>query len=601
MCGIFGIFSSNNSEDFFKKIKNKKFLEHRGPDNQSTYFDQNIFLYHSRLAIIDSNSSTSNQPMTDNSGRWKIVFNGEIYNYLEIKKKLLHKYTFKTNSDTEVLLASFILDGPSSLNLLKGMFSAVIYDNLNKKIYFFRDRYGIKPLIYTIFQNKIFFSSELNAFKKINLDTKLNINSLSDIFRYGSVVKDKTIYQNFLSIKPGYIYSYDLDNKIESKKYLIESEKIHQCDHHHLKTMIENSVKLNCVSDVDLGIMLSGGLDSNIILNYMRKSTNRNIKAYTLYFEGNHNKLNENDFASISAKHYGVEHESFELKNSEIEELFDSYIECIDQPSIDGFNTYVLTKKINREVKVVLSGLGGDEIFLGYDHYKNIINSHKIKDNLYYKFFRKINSYMSNPYLKNIAINGLPINKMIDLYREQFTVSEVNTILNKNIKKYIKSTEEKPISINQNLTNEISNYEMKNYLKNTLLRDSDVVAMKNSIELRPVFLDQELISSIKKLNSITDINNFKQKKILFDLFKKDLPSYFFEKNYRKKGFNMPFKFWLNNELKSYFLNLLDNPNLPEIFSHNFLESLRNKIKYHAFFRQKEWLYIVVIAWINKKL
>ena len=208
---------------------------------------------------------------------------------------------------------------------------------------------------------------------------------------------------------------------------------------------------------------------------------------------------------------------------------------------------------------------------------------------------------MSNPYLKNIAINGLPINKMIDLYREQFTVSEVNTILNKNIKKYIKSTEEKPISINQNLTNEISNYEMKNYLKNTLLRDSDVVAMKNSIELRPVFLDQELISSIKKLNSITDINNFKQKKILFDLFKKDLPSYFFEKNYRKKGFNMPFKFWLNNELKSYFLNLLDNPNLPDIFSHNFLESLRNKIKYHAFFRQKEWLYIVVIAWINKKL
>jgi asparagine synthase (glutamine-hydrolysing) len=197
MCGIFGIFSSTNNENYYQKINNKEFLKHRGPDNQSTYFDKNIFLYHSRLAIIDEGNKNSNQPMQDNSGRWKIIFNGEIYNYLEIKDKLCKNYNFVTNSDTEVLLASFIIDGPQSLNRIRGMFSAVIFDSLKKKIFLFRDRYGIKPLIYTISNKKIFFSSELNAFKKIDINMNLNNKSLIDVFKYGSVNMKKLFIKNF--------------------------------------------------------------------------------------------------------------------------------------------------------------------------------------------------------------------------------------------------------------------------------------------------------------------------------------------------------------------------------------------------------------------
>ena len=354
MCGYLFIHNKNNCFDNFDKAFET--LKLRGPDKSRVInFDAFKIGFH-RLSIIDCDNR-SMQPFTE--GDYLIVFNGEIYNYPELKEKLVSKgiHNFKTKSDTEILLKSFIYFGKSIIDEIVGMYSIVILNKKTNKICFFRDCFGIKPLYYSLNDQGLYISSGIKSLT--NLDESLkstNKFNLINFNLYGFTYGDETIYNNILEARPGTFYEYDVKNnslikekKIDLKEILIHHEKSDFLG----KTDIEDTINYHLVSDVQTCVLKSDGLDSNLVHFYKKK-----IEDDDTYLTYNNDKLtitkNKNEIKEI-------------LPINNYQELFQNYIEKQEYPTIDGFNTYLITKFANKfNYKVCLSGLGLDEIFNGY-------------------------------------------------------------------------------------------------------------------------------------------------------------------------------------------------------------------------------------------
>ena len=556
MCGIFGfkLNRSLNESDLNHSIKHLNLLSNRGPDNQGYYIDKEngVFLGHTRLSIIDL-SEQSNQPFI--SGNSVIVYNGEVYNYKEIKEDLNDK-NFFTNSDTEVLLSlwqNYKLDG---LRKIDGMFAFAIYEN--KEIYIGTDYFGEKPIYYLKNDQGFYFSSEPKVLIKfLNLNKSLTQSEFAEFLSLGFIISPGTGFEKLKVLEQNSLIKIDQNNKIEVSKIfhineiLDENKKtnITDKDFHDFKDIFLRSLKRRLISDVPLGLLLSSGLDSTLIAAVMVKEFNLKPLTFTASFEDG---VDEAPYVKKITEY-------LDLENIKISSLSDDTWREMDQKTIDLYTVLndnisgVYTKEIcnvaKKYIKVGLTGIGGDELFYGYNNY-DFVNRYKYLYT-YPKFFKKLSDKLSK------FINIKKFKNLNDLIFEE---NYHNYIASKNRKigslvneKYL-FLDRHPKIKETEIINYIRKFDLRHALFSSYLTSADRGSMTKSLELRTPFLSIELLNFSNKFHP----NVFKNNKKLFikKLLREYLPNEYINK--KKIGFNFPLKRFLKNKKVNYRSNLPNN-------------------------------------------
>ena len=569
MCGINGIFSFNKPlEDAnFLLTKMNDSIAHRGPDAEGVYAEGNIALGHRRLSIIDV-SKNADQPLFG-VNRYSLVFNGEVYNYRELKEEL--NYDFETNSDSEVIIASYHKWGKECVKHFNGMFAFAIWDNEKKELFIARDRVGIKPLYFFKDDDLFIFSSQIKgvlASEKVGVE--LNAQQLSNYLKFQTIYAPNTILKNISLLEAGTTLIISKSGIKKEKYWELEKtkEELITDSYSDIKNNVNNlltkSVERRMVSDVPFGAFLSGGIDSSLMVALMSKFSNTSINTFNISFA--EKEFSEAKYAEKIAKKYNTNHTEIKLTPNDLLDDIETALSFMDSPSADGINTFVVSKHTRKQgVKMAISGLGGDELFAGYPQFKqmNILNR--------FKSFDKVPIYLRTALAKTISnkstraevkkvSNWLQTEKwdiqgLYPTFRQQSTDNDIAKILNTSqpeiISYYDKST----------VLNNMSTNEIDTYLQHILLRDSDQMSMASALEVRVPFMDHELIDYILKIP-----DNYKYpttpKKLLVDSFPDILTPDIV--NRKKMGFVFPWDKWLKNELKSFVeLNLQELENYPE--------------------------------------
>ena len=577
MCGIVGIKSlTKDGEKSFSYIdKAVKELYRRGPDNQSFELFDSVALGHARLSIIDT-SESAHQPFTDSSGDYVITFNGEIYNYLEIKRDLeFHGYTFKTSSDTEVLLYSFIAWGKDCLNKLNGFFAFCIYNKKTRGLFIARDRYGIKPLhVYTDY-NKIIWASELKAILAFDIIKKLDHNSLGAYFKLNYIPKDMSIFENVKKLLPGQFITISEtgDSKVESY-YSIEIDPYNysKLSYDEAKKELDNklreSVEKRLVSDVPLGCFLSGGIDSSIISG-IASEVKPDLNTFSIGF-ADEPLFDETSYAELVAKKFKTNHHVFKLKNDDFLHSLDSFEKYIDEPFADSsaLAVNVLAERTKPHVTVSLSGDGADELFSGYNkhHAEYMIRQNmplnkalKMTPNIWKYLPQSRNSKLGDLFRKLDKFSqGLSMNQKerywawIGLTSDE----EVKKLLNVGFNnQFLK----KDVVSRIGLTNDFNDYlwsDLELVLPGDMLTKVDLMSMNNSLEVRVPFLDHELVNFVNTLPANYKIDKGSRKKILQDTYRSFLPEELYHRP--KHGFEVPLLKWFKGPLRSVINDLVLN-------------------------------------------
>ncbi len=576
MCGICGIYNLDN-----QKIQKSELtlmnneMESRGPDSEGFFINNNFGMAMRRLSIIDIEHS--NQPMLSDNKNISIIFNGEIYNYIELKNELKkNNVNFRTNGDTEVIIKLYENFGENFVKKLNGMFSICIYDKIENKVLIYRDRFGIKPLYYHITDKKLLFSSSLYSLKKIQKNLKKSKESFFLYLCFNYFPSKKTVYKNVNSLLPGEYIKVE-NNTISINKYYDKSISknnlnYEKFDEKIFRDLLNDSIKINLRSDVQLGLFMSSGMDSSIIASESAKHI-KNIRAYTVDFEDKDE--NEGNNAKKFADELDINHEILSLKKKEVPGLLNSILKNMDEPCADTaiIPTYLITKKAKEDgVKVLLSGAGGDEIFGGYSrHYLNffsffygILNFLNLKNHKLLKIFpSKIQNILIKMISKKFAYisnsSGQNISMIIDILNldkdKNFIIDYLEMFLEGIIKNNLMFNSQEIISSDLNL-----------YLPDNILRPLDKVSMINSVEGRVPFLDHRILEIINyyKIDITKNGNSKFNKKILRNLYKNQIPNYIL--NNRKKGFNAPLNNWkLDFDLyeNKNFNDFLDNKKILE--------------------------------------
>jgi asparagine synthase (glutamine-hydrolysing) len=552
MCGIIGCFTDNYLADRNWIFKSRDMMKYRGPDNGG-YWENNttsVLFGHRRLAIIDLNVE-SNQPMVINfhGSDYTITYNGEIYNFEILKIDLLKLgCKFKTGSDTEVLLWAYIYWGKKFVNKLEGMFSFTIYDPFENILFFARDVAGEKPFYYFQNNGSFYFSSEfLPLFSHSSLNREISISSILKYLELGFLNETQSFNLNIKKLPAGNFGIYNLDSKslsvqsyynipIHNKNCFSFSESLHT-----FENLIEKSVEMQLRSDVPVGVLLSGGIDSSIV-SCISNLLNSNIVNYTVDF-GNNNEELQN--ARIISNYYGCDHEILQFKALDIEK-FDFITSKVDDPISDSsfLSTFLISELIAESGgRVVLGGDGADELFGGYSVYKNIMMAQKLSKNIPRGITKFVSDFIDSPYKFNnpklkkwlLHLNTLSNQKLPNI-RQVFTFNEINELLSKNFPFYNLYEYSEGFNYgNSNLYN-MSLHDLKQYFGANILLKNDRASMLNSIEMRAPFLSKDIIDfAFKNISDDHKISNGKSKFILTEYTKKIFPPGY---NYNKKrGFN----------------------------------------------------------------
>jgi asparagine synthase (glutamine-hydrolysing) len=614
MCGIAGIIGRSDKENLLAMLQATR---HRGPNDNGVFINDYLSIGMNRLSILDL-SHAGHQPMISDDGRYVIVYNGEIYNFKEQRQKLINLgFGFKSNSDTEVVLNLYIKYKEECLNKMRGMFAFVIYDIQTNEVFGARDRMGIKPFLYTLESNRLVFCSEMKGIlANSNTKRELDLGSVEQYLISGYITCPYTIIKNVKSLRPGHFFKFS-NNTFSEKAYwdlnkseISEISYVEACT--EVKRLVVDSVKEELVSDVPVGIFLSGGLDSNVVTAAMKEADDKQIESFSVNFADNTSEIDETSDSINSAEYYKTNHHSFQISGKDVARDFDDYIVSLDQPSVDGINTYFVSKFSVKNVSVALSGLGGDEIFCGYSWQRYILKN----------FGKNAGFYNNlNPLYKYIR-ETLPAkySDQIDFRFANSDFSDYYSFMNRihipeDVNLILKKEYQSGKYINQELFNRNKLYEFKEsdgllrnaikadtklFMASRLLRDGDSTSMLHSIEVRYPLIDHRLVEFVYSLpdnfklqeNSFKNINddnfqlNFKEnrvKQLLFDAFKNDLPIYF-EKR-AKKGFVFPYQKWMEVELKDRFQELLNDNTF--IFDTQKLKEIKSINKWPLFIL-REW-------------
>ena len=572
MCGVGGVFHFWGHDGVVEKellIKMNHEMASRGPDGSGIWVseDNKTGLCHRRLSIIDIDAR-SNQPMFFK--HYSIVFNGEIYNYQILKKELIEKgAVFQTASDTEVILQLYAEHGLETFNKLRGMYSLVIWDDIKKEMILSRDPFGIKPLYYYLEDNFVVVASQVKAIvNSVKINFEMEPAGQVGFFLLGSVPEPFTLYKDVFSLSPGSVAKISKDGKLAchqfasiSNIYIDEFAKTdnnvtdNKDDIIKLEEVVRDTIRCHLVADVPVGIYLSSGIDSSVIAALASETAKKSIVAITAGFEESKDKKNDEMPLSIKlAEKCGFNHQKVVFNFNDFKSELTNIIKKMDQPTIDGVNMYMISKRAKElGIKTVLSGVGADEIFRGYPTFKNAKKIYKysnftIKNKISQKIIKallaQINLVSKNNKLTKIVDYGETISKAYFLCRALYVVDDLLKVLNEDIvnsgleRLSLFEAMDRSCMNGRDINQKISLLEMQWYMKNQLLRDADWAGMAHSIEIRVPFVDYYFV---KSLNSISDVRI--NKKSLAQIANKYMPKEILTR--KKSGFTVPLIKWCN--------------------------------------------------------
>lgn len=543
MCGING-FTFEDKELIGKMNTANK---HRGPDGSNFWMSNGITLGQNRLSIIDT-SDASSQPMQSKDGRYEITYNGELYNFKEIKEQLVD-VKFTSTGDTEVVLEAYAKWGKECLNKFNGMFALAIWDKQENALFLARDHAGIKPLYYSVKDNDLIFSSEIKSILTWSkISRKLSVESLNHYLRLLFVPEPFTMFQDIFKLPQG-SYAYFKDGKLSIEKYYNNNPKLLK---ESTGTIIENinkkvseAVERQLVSDRPVGVYLSGGIDSSVILDCMSRK-HKKIKTFSVGFslsEGEEaTKYNKDlDLARETAKIYDTEHHEVTISSKDVMESLEKVIYHMDEPisNATACALFALSKETKKYATVVLCGDGGDELFGGYDRYRlsYIASLYQILPKSVTDIFAKFDNRFAKLSIRNwVDRYAQFLFQKEDLFDKVLKPQFVNDKTTKNyLSKYL---------VGRNFEEAIMETDRKVWLVDFALMLSDTMSMANGLEARVPFLDKEVIEYASSIPAHKKLSIFTNKKLLKAAFKNTLPDYLFKQP--KRGFFTPAAKWLRH-------------------------------------------------------
>ena len=627
MCGIAGIVAfKHGGEDYLRKISIAiHCLLHRGPDDSGIYIDEKIALGHRRLSIIDISHAAA-QPMSDPTGRFQIIFNGEFFNFNEHRKVLVSKgVTFQTNSDTEVLLQLYINEGPKALEKVNGFFAFAIYDKQEQTLFIARDRMGVKPLLYFYDEEKLFFASEMKALLAMGIPKELDYDAMHLYFQLNYLPPDVSIFKRVRKLRPGaflFIHLNKEEEPSENLYYTIQDTENSVMDdpsfniaENQIASLLDASVQRRMISDVPLGAFLSGGLDSSIVVALASQHVTK-LNTFSIGFTDEPH-FDETKYAEIVAHRFKTNHHTFKLSGNDMLQVLFEMLDYLDEPFADSsaLNVYILCKETRRKVTVALSGDGADEIFGGYQKHKA---EWMLRNRLGGAFIlRSLAPIISR--LKG-SRQGIVANKLRQLQRfsqgaelsadERYWLwcsiaskKETNDLLLiPAAEKYQYIKKQYLDHIDARDMNSILRTDVQLVLAGDMLVKVDSMSMANSLEVRNPFLDKEVVNYAFTLSSKYKIDGHSQKKIIRNAFSKILPQEIIHRS--KKGFEVPLLSWFNNELKSLITDdLLEDGFIVEQGLFNVEEVRRLKMQLFSSYpgdaAARIWALIVFQYWYRK--
>lgn len=610
MCGIYGIFSFRDelplSEGEIRERIN--ILSHRGPNDSGVYMDKTVALGHRRLSIIDLNQG--HQPIHNEDQNVWLVYNGEIYNYQELTQQLKSKgHRFYTQSDSEVILHLYEEHGERCVEFLNGIFAFAIWDKREQNLFMARDRLGVKPLFYYQDKNKIIFASEIKAIlSDLFLHREINPQALYHYLSLNYIPAPLTMFQNIYALEPGHTLMGSRQGCRKAKYWdlnLNSSLMTNEDDiAEKLRDYLTRSISRQLVSDVPVGAFLSGGIDSSIIVTLMRKKYQGQIKTFNVRFK--EESYDESEHAHLMAQKLQTDHHEIMCEAKDYLKYISEIVWHADNLTVDNsmLPLYLVAKLAARDVKVVLSGDGSDELFAGYPTY--------VADQLL-GYYQKLPRFLTHGLIP-ATIHQLPVseNKMSFEFKAkrfvdgaQLSPQEAHhswrIIFSEDEKKQLLSKE----FFGPNMENTFSVYnrhyqtlppmdrllshqyvDMKVWLADSILAKVDFMSMAHSLEVRVPFLDHEFVEFAAQIPSFLKLRSFAGKYILKKAFARDLPHKIIKR--KKSGFNIPIAKWLRGELKDFMLDVLSQgkikalPFLRYTFIDHMIEEHLNFKKDHSY-------------------
>lgn len=598
MCGHVSIYYKNRNKDLEieKLVEN---INHRGPNHTGIYKKDNIEFAFKRLSILDLENGS--QPFEKNNNT--IIFNGEIYNHNILRSNLIDKgYEFKTNCDTEVLLTSYIENKEKCVENLRGMFSFIIYDEERNLLFGARDHFGIKPLYYLDNSDFIVFSSEYKAIVNLLDEVNLNEKSLQNYLSFQYVPLENTMIEDIKLIPPGYSFTVK-DGKLELKKYykvdFIPKKHITAND---VKEVVADSIKHHMDAHVEVGTFLSGGIDSTIVAT-IASQVNPNIKSFSVGFgvDG----YDEIEVAKKTARVLGIENIDINVTQQDYIKSLPEVFYHLDDPVADPSQVgiYFLSKEAKKHATVVLSGEGADELFGGYNIYKEY-NSVKPILNMPRGIKKALNGVSSvMPNIKGKSYLYRATTPLEDRYIGNAKIFE-NDEVRKIVKNYSENNEYQKILSSIYEEARINNYDyvttmqhvdVNTWLEGDILQKADKMSMAQSIELRVPFLDKEVLELAKHLKIDQKISNSNTKVLLREAFKDIIPLHMVEK--KKLGFPTPIRVWLKEDLGDVVRQTIHDADVDEVLNKDYaINLLDNHMKDHQDNSRKIWSIYAFCLW-----
>lgn len=606
MCGIAGFIGFDNNTEL---AKDANYLQkHRGPDHQGIWFDEYISLSHQRLSIIDL-SERSNQPLEKDG--LVIVFNGEIYNYQELKKQLLENNSginFTTTSDTEVVLEYYRHFGVDALKYFRGMFAFAIYDKHSKKLFAARDHFGIKPFFYTQIGNSFAFASELKTLTIVpGFDKSINRDGLVNAINYLWLPSKMTIFNSCFKLKPGHYLLYEGNGTYEIHKYfdLDNRNNITSEESKIIKSLdlcLKDSISQHLIADVPVSTFLSGGLDSSLI-SVLAKEHSKSLSTYTIGTNSNDKKIEkmtaDEKYAKKLAENFNLDYNEIIIEPN-ILELLPKIVYHLDEPIGDpaAINTFLICEAARKKgVKVLLSGMGADEIFLGYRRQKALLFALKYRrlPNHLKKIIKLFINLLPVKFLgrglrfarwskKFISFAELPLSEAYRMSYSYYSKDELLELFDAKYKNEIEALSDfhKELFENKELEdieNKMCFTDINMFMEGLNLTYTDRASMACSVEVRVPFIDKEVVCYAMNIPGNLKVKNNESKYILKKVSEKYLPK---DVIYRPKAsFGAPIRSWISGELKSMVDDLLSFENIKKrgIFNPIFVQDLIQKDRY----------------------
>ncbi len=618
MCGIAGIFNFDGQPVPEQRIREMTCaMSHRGPDADGFYTSREIALGHRRLSILDL-STGANQPFADHSGRYMMVFNGEMYNFQEVKA-LLPEYPFKTTGDTEVLIAAFAKWGPDCIRHFKGMFAFAVWDKEKKELTVMRDRLGVKPVYYFHNSNTFLFASEIRAILSTGLvPRKAEPAGIYEFLSYQSIGYPLTVIKDIFQLEAGSYLTVSC-KKINKTQYWDITDRPVDFDFENagavssqIRDLMASSVERRLVSDVPVGAFLSGGIDSSVVVGLMAEVSTARPNTFTISFE--EKAFDESPFAEMVAKKFNTIHTNIRLQPTVLLEELENALNALDSPSGDGINTFVVSKAIRQAgITVALSGVGGDELFAGYPLFRQYLRLQQ-KAGLYSntKLLRRAmatalslsGSNRSARIRQIIAAPAPSIENIYPVSRQILSPALIGELTRLGKKSLQDTVLWQDLHLRKDridlfpLLSQVSVAEYLGYTQHTLLKDTDQMSMASSLEVREPFFDQDLVEFVLRIPDKLKFPRF-PKSLLVEAVEPLLPPEIVHRP--KQGFLLPWSVWMKKELKTFCEAKLDRLSQRSFINGPHLTDYWNRfLKQDSSIRWTElWLFVVLEHWLEK--